>query len=566
MSTFYLKYRPQTIAELDLQPVREQLTNLLASGKFPHAFLFSGPRGLGKTSAARILAKAINCETRFQVPATSFQEGQTQAKEQTQAHSQKAKSLPVACLPVGMGRHGYKLKDDIEPCNHCESCIAITKGTAVDVIEIDGASNRGIDDVRILREGVLSSPVQMKKKIYIIDEVHMLTKEAFNALLKTLEEPPEHVVFIFATTEAHKVPETILSRTFQLTFRRATADELKHALNRVVQGEQLTIEDAVLDLIIERADGGFRDSHKMLEQLALSNAPITLDLFHTLFPQAAVEELREALVQKDLHRALTWIQAQQQRGVDWEVVTRTILIQWKDQLILALKEKDQDQTVVLRSLIELGLRAGGQLRTSLIPTLPWELVAIDWCGGEKMTNDKLQMVSDKGTQEQENTKSTTRQHDYTTTTQKTQRTRKHKNTEIEKQSGENDLPNYSDSQEAKAEHERKPLETLPFDTLTKDWEAFIKKVQDQNHSVAALLRSAQPETSEGGIITIKVYYEFHKGRLETDKCQEIVETAIEQAFGFKQKIRYILGEKSEKIIKETQEDQSLAKFAEEIFT
>src|SRR5579884_4048056 len=184
---FYRKYRSQTINDLDSTAVRETLLRILQKPQsIPHAFLFTGPKGLGKTSTARIVAKVVNCTA----------------------------------------RHGPQPASRIEPCNECSQCTSITNGTNLDVFEIDAASNRGIDEIRDLKEKIRLSPVAAKKKVYIIDEVHMLTTEAFNALLKTLEEPPSHAMFILCTTEQHKVPATILSRCFHIGFSKATPDEL----------------------------------------------------------------------------------------------------------------------------------------------------------------------------------------------------------------------------------------------------------------------------------------------------------------------------------------------------
>jgi DNA polymerase-3 subunit gamma/tau len=221
--TLYLKYRPQTIDELDLESVRKRLKSLLFNNTdIPHAFLFAGPKGTGKTSAARILAKVINCENN---------------------------------------------KKRSEPCNKCSQCISISKGTNIDVVELDAASNRGIDDIRSLKESVALSPNSAKKKIYIIDEAHMLTLEAANAFLKTLEEPPPHVIFILATTDPQRLPQTILSRLTTIQFHKANAKEIARQLDRVINGEKLKIENGVIDLIISHSDGSFRDAVKLLESM-----------------------------------------------------------------------------------------------------------------------------------------------------------------------------------------------------------------------------------------------------------------------------------------------------------
>src|SRR3989344_285859 len=194
--------------ELDSAVIRDRLLRIFSTSQIPHAFLFSGPKGTGKTSAARIIAKVLNCEKR----------------------NKSSKAQP-------------------EPCNLCENCKAITQGSYLDVFEIDAASNRGIDEIRELKERIRLAPFAQGFKIYIIDEVHMLTTEAFNALLKTLEDPPAHAIFILATTESAKLPDTIVSRCVRIDFSKATEDELMHSLIRVCHGEKLSVAYAVLTLI-----------------------------------------------------------------------------------------------------------------------------------------------------------------------------------------------------------------------------------------------------------------------------------------------------------------------------
>ncbi|MBN2160567.1 MAG: DNA polymerase III subunit gamma/tau [Spirochaetes bacterium] len=216
------KWRPQSFDEVVYQDhVSKTLKNSIEKKRVSHAYLFSGPRGVGKTTMARILAKALNCET-----------GPT---------------------PV--------------PCGSCDNCREIKNSTSFDVIEIDGASNRGIDDIRELRENVNFAPVKSKYKIYIIDEVHMLTKEAFNALLKTLEEPPPHAVFIFATTEIHQIPDTILSRCQKYFFKKIPVDAIVEHLRHIVSQEQYRISDRALYPIARAADGSMRDAQSLLDQV-----------------------------------------------------------------------------------------------------------------------------------------------------------------------------------------------------------------------------------------------------------------------------------------------------------
>jgi len=216
------KWRPLKFEDVVAQEhVTATLRNAIATNRLAHAYIFSGPRGVGKTSTARILAKAINCPN----------------------------------------------VKDIEPCNECDICKEITDSRSIDVLEIDGASNRGVDEIRNLRESVRYAPSKGKYRVYVIDEVHMLTKEAFNALLKTLEEPPSHILFIFATTEPHKVPPTILSRCQRFDFHRIAIDDIISNLRHIAQEEHITIDDDSLIIIAKKGDGSLRDAQSIFDQV-----------------------------------------------------------------------------------------------------------------------------------------------------------------------------------------------------------------------------------------------------------------------------------------------------------
>ena len=245
------KYRPQRFSEVTGQEfITETLRNAIKTGRFAHAYIFAGPRGVGKTTTARIVAKALNCE--------NLREG--------------------------------------EPCNKCSQCLEITKGTHPDVIEIDAASNRGIDQIRELRESVHYSPAKGKRKVYIIDEFHMLTKEAFNALLKTLEEPPEHVVFILATTELDKIPETVLSRCQKFIFRKVPQDLIVKTLSEICIKEGVEFEEEALRLIAVSSEGCMRDAESLLDQaIALGEGKVEAKVVSEFLGLLTGRELKELL-------------------------------------------------------------------------------------------------------------------------------------------------------------------------------------------------------------------------------------------------------------------------------
>jgi len=269
------KHRPMTFAEVTGQThVVRTLTNALASGRTAHAYLFSGMRGVGKTTMARILAKALNCE-----------KGPTST-----------------------------------PCLACVSCREIGAGMSFDVMEIDGASSNSVDDVREMRETVKTAPAHGRYRVYIIDEVHMLSTAAFNALLKTLEEPPAHVVFVFATTEAHKVPPTILSRCQHFTFRRIPRREVVDTLKRVTAAEGITIDDRSLSALARASDGSLRDALSLLDQaVAFGGKRVEAEQLMILLGAVPHELLRgalEAILARDAAGALKALAAVQDHGSD----------------------------------------------------------------------------------------------------------------------------------------------------------------------------------------------------------------------------------------------------------
>ncbi len=273
--SLYRKWRPQKFsAVVGQEHIVKTLQNAIDTGRIAHAYLFAGPRGTGKTTTARLLAKALNCVN-----------GTTS-----------------------------------NPCDQCESCIAIRQGRSLDVFEIDGASNRGIDEIRELRETVRFKATQGRYKVYIIDEIHMLTIEAFNALLKTLEEPPEKVIFVFATTEPQKIPATILSRCQRFTFRRIPAEIITQRLLEVSKEENIKVEEGALNIIAQTAQGGMRDALSLLDQaLAFAEDSVTIEIVEDMLgltDAKALETFFGVLTTRNLGQGLELIKTAVSEGKD----------------------------------------------------------------------------------------------------------------------------------------------------------------------------------------------------------------------------------------------------------
>ncbi len=370
----YRKYRPKSFAEVvNQEHVIKTLTNALSLGKVAHAYLFTGPRGTGKTTVARLLAKAVNCENR-----------------------------PSTKLGTGKG---------FEPCNKCLACQEINEGRALDLIEIDAASNRGIDEIRELREGIKFSPVRLKYKVFIIDEVHMLTREAFNALLKTLEEPPAHAIFVLATTEIHKVPQTIISRCQRFDFHKLTLNKIVDRLKLIAKEEGVKIDKQALELIALNADGAARDAESLLGQvMAMEDKEITLAEAQTILGTAdisAVMAMVDFLIKKDLPGALGFINKLAEDGYELGQFAKSLINYLRKAMVLAAYRQG-GETAKIRQLvapeltdeqfktileqgqkftsadfikaIRLFMRAENEVKSAALPQLPLELAMVEWIG------------------------------------------------------------------------------------------------------------------------------------------------------------------------------------------
>lgn len=461
--SFYRTYRPQTIGEIDNAKVADLLLSLVhkEKGSLPHAFLFTGPKGTGKTTAARLIAKIYNCLT------------------------------PNA-------KNG--------PCGTCHQCISIASGTNLDVLEIDAASNRGIDEMRQLRDSIALTPSQSAYKVYIIDEVHMLTTEAFNALLKTLEEPPHHAIFILATTDPHKVPPTVVSRCIVVTVGKAQKQELLTALTRIVKREKMVIDDTALALIARVSDGSFRDAVKLLEQVKLSGDSVTAETVEkmlSLSTDQVVETFLHALLDADIHSAITIITDLIKNGSDIKSFLLSSLQTLSDRLVELVENKSTDLTFILRvkNAIRALSQAYAEMKGTAIAELPIELAVVEFC----MENPSQKNILPKPDLQSSPAK-----------------------VDEGKETG----------------HESSSLPgLLTIEKLTEFWRDFIEEMKSYNNSIAGVLRSTRPKEVDHGIVRIEAFYPFHQEKLSETKTRDTLALVLKKLFGEKVQVEVILGKK-----------------------
>lgn len=463
---FYTKYRPQKFDELfGLESIAKVLTSQLQKDQVGHAYLFYGPRGTGKTTTARILAKEVGCRD-------------------------------------------------------------------LDLIEIDAASNRGIDDIRSLREKIGLAPTAGRRKVYIIDEVHMLTKEAFNALLKTLEEPPEHAILILCTTEPHKVPETIRSRCQKFEFKRASVADIVKKLQLIVKAEGATVPKEDLELIAKNAEGGFRDAETMLEQMIVGGLPASEVV--GLAASESVGKFVEFLLNKQVAEAVKFVNRRYEEGSNLATFNQTLLeylrslllIQAEvgEELLEAPEEnykqmKEQSSKISpqkLNFMIEEFTRSAEEVAAATIPQLPLEMavVRIAEAGSWKMEAGQ-----------------------------------KAGNSKLEKDQASSLQPQASGS---------------VADIVSK-WNSVLTAIKPYNHSLEALLRSCRPVKLEDGTLTLKVFYKFHKERLEEIRNRSLLEKVASELTGIPLKVRCILGEKKNQPPEGAKDWKDTSKEALEVF-
>ncbi|MFH1406656.1 MAG: DNA polymerase III subunit gamma/tau [Candidatus Omnitrophota bacterium] len=505
------KFRPQNFDEVVGQEhITTTLKHAIEHGRVAHAYLFSGPRGIGKTSTARILAKALNCE-----------------------------KGPAA-----------------KPCNKCSTCEEITSGSSLDVIEIDGASNRGIDEVRALRENVKFAPAKGRYKVYIIDEVHMLTQEAFNALLKTLEEPPAHVKFVFATTAPNKVPSTILSRCQRFDFRRISTQEIVKKLKEISQKEKIAIEEEALFAIARTADGSIRDAESILDQLAsFSKEKITPQDLSDLLGTVKEEQLfgmAQKIIERDAAGAIAVVDEILNEGKDLVLFMHALieyfrnmmvtkvcadpkgLIETSKDMIERIKKEAKGLTVeeILYVIYSL-LNALEATKRSPMMRVPFEMALVKLSRRESVISldeivKKLDEIDADKPQIAENPL--------------IQATEKPRQNKIMKDAENEDPPPAALPAQTPASHT--PADSGTFEKITMVWQDLVHKIKAQSMLTGSLLEGSAPARLENNRLVISFPRDmaFHKESLEKRNNLKVIEKMLFEAIGKNMGIDFELDE------------------------
>jgi DNA polymerase-3 subunit gamma/tau len=487
---FYRKWRPQTWdAIIGQEHITSTLQNAVTADRVAHAFLFAGPRGTGKTSTARLLAKAVNC-----------------------------------LAP--------ELAD--RPCNACQHCEAVNQGRFLDLIEIDAASNTSVDDVRDLRDKINFSPNQGRFKVYIIDEVHMLSTAAFNALLKTLEEPPSHAMFILATTEVHKIPATVLSRCQRHEFRRIPVNDIVLNLEAIAEKENIEVESDACLLIARQATGSMRDAVSLLDQLASTSQVITLRLAQSILGTAtsqAVLEIVNAILGSESALGINQIHQALDSGSDPRQFTRQIVDYLRDLLLVSMGNANQvDATLEIRTqmaehaqafpvdelmrVIHAFNHAANNAHSTWQPALPLELAFIE------SLNRPLEVES-----QPQGARTPIPKRPLTKTA-----------TGHSRKTG----PPPTDSSQVEADTPlEKTTEPLP-NTIGQRWREILAHIRQRNPQTQALLNSCKPLGIKNGALVLGFNGEFAKSKMEQGDNLEVLGQVMEQVLGEAMPVRCVM--------------------------
>lgn len=502
MANWNLTYRPQTVAELHLKNVREQLQAMLKAGSLPQVFTFAGPKGTGKTSTARILGALVNNpHNEVQIKSLFF--------------NKKPDKKPLV--------------DEVVADEQFQK---IFQGSSYVVNEMDAASNRGIDDVRALKEKAYLPPSYGLISVYILDEAHMLTTEAFNALLKLLEEPPAHALFILATTEAHKLPETILSRSQVIQFRKASSEELMTALKNIITREKITYEDDALQAIVSRADGSFRDAVKLLQTVAQVGSVTMETLEKSGFSniETHITDLIHAVLEKDVSKVVAIFLELRTAHVQEIYFHTALLARLHTALLqdLGIKEGIPLVTFDVAKFLLTELSASSLSQPSPLPLLQLEMKLLDIISrAQKKTPPKV------GTNSNGSSAKTTSGSKVTGADSKPAVMQA---TILER--GEPAILASTPIMTMMTTYEDKADGTILLDK----WLDFVAKVADTNATLAALLRSARPVEARDGHITVKVFYKFHQEQLIQTKFNLIIRACAEEMLGGSIEFTFIVEE------------------------
>src|SRR3989344_5130803 len=481
MSTIYRKYRPQLFSDVTGQEhIIKTITNEIATDKVAHAYLFSGPRGTGKTTLARLLAKAVNCQNR---------------KE---------------------GKY--------EPCNECSSCNELMNGNSIDIIEVDAASHTGVDN---MRENVIENaqfkPTKSKYKVFIIDEVHMLSTSAFNALLKTLEEPPSHVIFVLATTEQHKLPATIISRCQRFNFKRVGYDDMMKRLAEICKSEKIKVDKKVLERIINKSDGCMRDAESLLGQvLSLDLKDIGPEDAEMILPTSNIEtvlEFIDFIFDKQTSSAIKMIQNLVADGVNLEQFaydalealrlimvmqvdpqTKNVNVDYNNETIKELKKiSAKTTTLQLVKLIESLISRRRDIKSAPMPQLPLELFVVEFTCQDLSSGSNLPL-SKREPEGVAEVSTPTTAHTITQTIKDT-------------------ISNFT----------HKPIKTTAEEIKNK-WEEIIQAVAKENHSLGFILKMCEIQSINDEGLHLSVPYSFHKDKLDEIKTKKTIEKTLTDFF------------------------------------
>ena len=475
----YRKLRPHQWEHIIGQEhIIHTLRNAVAAQRFSHAYLFAGPRGTGKTTTARLLAKALNC-----------------------------------------------LEEDVSqrPCDHCENCQAVNQGRFLDLIEIDAASNTSVEDVRDLRDKINFSPNVGRYKVYIIDEVHMLSTAAFNALLKTLEEPPSHAVFILATTEVHKIPATVVSRCQRHEFRRIPVADITALLTRVVEEEHISAEPAALALVARQATGAVRDAISLLDQLASTGKPVTLEMAHAVLGTAtsqAVLDLVEALVARQPAQGLAILHDTLDRGSDPRQLARQVVEYLRNLLLMRLNTGEQMEVpqemrpqmarhaqafsvTDLLHVIQVFNQAASEGRGNWLPGLPLEMAFVQALQPPQAASDKDDLPPPAAPKTA---------------------------TASAAVSGDSAAPQPPAAAKADSAVEEPVMDPQTARLLDENWKSILALTRQQNPNTYGLLNSCKSRHLKDNVLTLGFASDVLKFQMEKSSNMEVVLGVLRQVF------------------------------------